>query len=177
MNKIRQSDYQSFLKEIKGKILDAQYKALRAVNRELLALYSDIGKSIVEKQEQLGWGKSVVETLSKDLQNEFPGMQGFSSRNLWIMRSFYLEYKDNEKLQPLVAEISWSHNLILMEKCKNLLEREFYLHVIRKYGWSRNILIHQVESEAYERYLLNQALKGPLSGNLDTCTPMACEDA
>jgi predicted nuclease of restriction endonuclease-like (RecB) superfamily len=156
MNKIRQSDYQAFVKEIKEKIYQAQLKAMQAVNRELLILYSDIGKSIVEKQEQLGWGKSVVENLAKDLQNEFPGMQGFSARNLWLMRSFYLEYKDNIKLQPLVAEISWTHNVILMEKCKDMLEREFYIRVTKKYGWSKNILIHQIESKAYERYLLNQ---------------------
>jgi len=156
MNKIRQSDYQAFVKEIKEKIYQAQLKAMQAVNRELLALYSDIGKSIVEKQGQLGWGKSVVENLAKDLQNEFPGMQGFSARNLWLMRSFYLEYKDNKKLQPLVAEISWSHNVILMEKCKDLLEREFYIRITKKYGWSKNILIHQIEGKSYERYLLSQ---------------------
>lgn len=90
------------------------------------------------------------------MQKEFPGIDGFSSRNLWLMRSLYLEYKDNKKLQPLVAEISWTHNLILMEKCKDLLERKFYLHVIKKYGWSKSILIHQIESQAYERFLLNQ---------------------
>ena len=156
MNKIRQSDYLSFVKEIKEKIYQAQLKAMKAVNRELLALYSDIGKTIVEKQELFGWGKSVVETLAKDLQNEFPGMLGFSSRNLWLMRSYYIEYKDNKKLQPLVAEISWTHNVVLMEKCKDLLQREFYIRVIKKYGWSKSILIHQIESEAYERYLLNQ---------------------
>ena len=144
MNKIRQSDYLSFVKEIKEKIYQAQLKAMKAVNRELLALYSDIGKTIVEKQELLGWGKSVVEILAKDLQNEFPGMQGFSSRNLWLMRSYYIEYKDNKKLQPLVAEISWTHNVVLMEKCKDLLEREFYIRVIKKYGWSKSILIHQI---------------------------------
>ncbi len=83
-------------------------------------------------------------------------MHGFSSRNLWLMLSFYLEYKDNKKLQPLVAEISWTHNLILMEKCKDLLEREFYYYEIKRYGWSKSVLVHQIENEAYERYLLNQ---------------------
>lgn len=156
MNKIKQSDYLDFVKEIKEKIYKSQLKAMQAVNRELLVLYNEIGKSIIEKQEQLGWGKSIIENLAKDLQNEFPGMQGFSARNLWLIRSFYLEYKDNIKLQPLVAEISWSHNVILMEKCKDLLEREFYVLLTRKYGWSKSILIHQIESEAYERYLLNQ---------------------
>ena len=80
-------------------------------------MYWDIGKSIVLKQETLGWGKSVVETFAKDLQKEFPGIQGFSARNLWNMRTFYLAYKDDQKLQPLVAEISWTKNVIIMERC------------------------------------------------------------
>ncbi|MCK5220896.1 MAG: DUF1016 domain-containing protein, partial [Candidatus Aminicenantes bacterium] len=104
MNQIRQSDYQSFVKEIKEKIYEAQYKALKAVNLELISLNWDIGKSIIEKQEQLGWGKSVVETLSKDLQKEFPGIHGYSSQNLWRMRRFYLVYQDNTKLAPMVRE-------------------------------------------------------------------------
>ena len=156
MNKIPQSDYRSFVKEIKEKIRQAQLKAMQAVNRELLGLYTDIGKSIVEKQENLGWGRSVVENLSQDLQREFPGVKGFSARNLWLMRSFYLEYKTETKLQPLVAEISWSHNVILMEKCKDLLEREFYVRMIKKYGWTKNVLIHQIEGQSYEKFLLNQ---------------------
>ena len=118
---MQQFDYQDFVKEIKEKIYQAQMRAMQAVNRELLSLYSDIGKTIVEKQENLGWGRSVVENLSRDLQREFPGVKGFSARNLWLMRSCYLEYKNETKLQPLVAEISWSHNVILMEKCKDLL--------------------------------------------------------
>jgi len=156
MNKIPQSDYRSFVKEIKEKIRQAQLKAMQAVNRELLGLYTDIGKSIVEKQKNLGWGRSVVENLSQDLQREFPGVKGFSARNLWLMRSFYLEYKTETKLQPLVAEISWSHNVILMEKCKDLLEREFYVRMTKKYGWTKNVLIHQIEGQSYERYLMNQ---------------------
>ncbi|HPG12570.1 MAG TPA: PDDEXK nuclease domain-containing protein [Chitinophagaceae bacterium] len=156
MKEIQPSDYQAFVAEIKEKIRQGQLKAMQAVNRELINLYTKIGQMIVEKQEQLGWGKSIVENLSKDLQNEFPGVQGFSSRNFWLMRSFYLEYKDNTKLQPLVAEISWSHNIVLMEKCKDPLEREFYILMTKKYGWSKNVLIHQIEGQAYEHFLLNQ---------------------
>jgi predicted nuclease of restriction endonuclease-like (RecB) superfamily len=109
MSKIQQSDYQDFIKEIKQKIYLSQLEALQAVNKELLQLYWEIGKSIVEKQEQFGWGISVVESLSKELQTGFPGTQGFSTQNLWRMRKFYLEYKENEKLAPLVREIGWSH--------------------------------------------------------------------
>lgn len=156
MIKIPPSDYRSFFIEIKEMIFQAQLKALRAVNSELLNLYSDIGKIIVCRQEDLGWGKSVVENLSYDLQKEFPGIKGFSARNLWRMRNFYLEYKDNPKLPPLVAEISWSHNIIVMEKCKDVLEREFYIRMTKKFGWTKVVLTHQIEGRSYERHLVNQ---------------------
>ena len=156
MSEIAPDNYQSFLKDIKERILSAQYEALRAVNKELIALYWDIGKMIVERQAKEGWGKSVVERLAKDLQKEFPGIKGFSERNLWNVRNFYLTYKDSKKLQPLVAEISWTKNVLIMSKCKDDLEREFYIKMTKKFGWTKNVLIHQVESRAYERFLLNQ---------------------
>jgi predicted nuclease of restriction endonuclease-like (RecB) superfamily len=150
------NDYAGFLIEIKDRIRKGQYQALKAANNELLSLYRDIGESIYKKQESLGWGKSVVETLSKDLQAEFPGQQGFSTRNLWNMRDFYLEYFDKPKLQPLVAEISWSNNLIIMSRCKDALEREFYLKATARFGWTKAVLQHQVDNKTYEKYLLNQ---------------------
>ncbi len=101
-------------------------------------------------------GKSVVEQLSTDLRQEFPGVSGFSVQNLWYMRQFYAEYHDNERLQPLVGEIAWAHNLAIMSKCKDLLEREFYLRMTRKFGWSKNVLIHQIENQSYEKSLLGQ---------------------
>ena len=156
MSEIVQDIYQSFLKDIKERILSAQYEALRAVNKELIALYWDLGKMIVERQEEEGWGKSVVEMLSKDLQKEFSGIKGFSAANLWRMRNFHLTYRENEKLAPLVREISWTKNIVIMEKCKDDLEREFYIKLTKKFGWTKNVLIHQVESRAYERFLLNQ---------------------
>jgi len=148
--------YSDFLSDIKQRIRDAQYKALRAVNKEQIQLYWDIGKMIVEKQEQFEWGKSVVEKLSKDLQQEFPGQQGFSARNLWVMRQFYCEYHKNEILQPLVAEIGWTHNTLIISKCKDDLEREFYIRMTKKYGWTKDILTNQIESNAYARYLTSQ---------------------
>jgi predicted nuclease of restriction endonuclease-like (RecB) superfamily len=156
MSEIIPDNYQSFLKDIKERILSAQYEALRAVNKELIALYWDIGSMIVERQEKEGWGKSVVERLSEDLQKEFLGITGFSAQNLWYMRKFYLTYRGNEKLQPLVGEISWSKHIIIMSKCKDDLEREFYIKMTKKFSWTKNVLIHQVESRAYERFLLNQ---------------------
>lgn len=156
MEKIEKDLYKVFLSEIKEKIHRAQYEAMKQVNKTLLTLYWEIGKSIVEKQKQHGWGQSIVETLSKDLQNEFPGVQGYSARNLWYMRNFYDQYKENTKLQPMVAEISWSHNLVIMSKCKDDLEREFYIQMTKKYGWTKNVLIHQIEGKSYEKFLLNQ---------------------
>jgi len=150
------AEYATFLSELKERIHKAQYAALKAVNKELIALYWDIGKSIVSRQDELGWGKAVVETLARDLQNEFPGIQGFSARNLWNMRTFYLSYRENEKLQPLAAEISWTKNVIIMERCKDPLQREFYLKMTKKFGWTKDVLINQLEAGAFERFMMNQ---------------------
>ena len=149
-------EYPRLLTEIKERIRSAQYEALKAVNRELVGLYWDIGRMIVERQELGGWGKSVVERLSADLRREFPGVSGFSVQNLWYMRQFYSEYHGDERLQPLVGEIAWTHNLVVMSKCKDPLEREFYIRMTRKFGWSKNVLVHQIDNRSYEKSLLGQ---------------------
>ena len=156
MIEIIPQNYTELLTEIKSRIRTAQYAALKAVNKELISLYWDIGKTIVGRQEDETWGKSVVEQLSKDLRVEFPEHQGFSARNIWYMRDFYLAYCENEKLQPMVAEIGWSHNLNIFSKCKDDLEREFYIRMTRKFGWTKRVLIHHIENKDYERTLLSQ---------------------
>ena len=156
MSVVITAEYKSFLKEIKDRIYKAQYDALKAVNKELINLYWDIGRSIVAKQDELGWGKAIVETLAKDLQKEFPGMQGFSSANLWRMRNFHLTYCSNEKLAPMVREISWTKNVIIMERCKDDIRREFYIRTTMKFGWTKDVLINQLEAGAFERYMTNQ---------------------
>jgi predicted nuclease of restriction endonuclease-like (RecB) superfamily len=149
-------DYKAFLAEIKEKVYQSQYEAMKQVNKALIKLYWEIGKSIVEKQQKHKWGKSIVENLSVDLQKEFPGITGFSVQNLWYMRKFYKEYYQDTKLQPLIGEIAWSHNLSIIDKCKDKLEREFYLKMSKKYGWTRNVLIHHIEGKSYEKFLLGQ---------------------
>lgn len=149
-------DYGLLLGEVKQRIRSAQYEALKAVNKELIALYWDIGRLIVTRQAGETWGKGVVRTLAKDLQTEFPGISGFSASNLWRMKLFYETYIEHGKLAPLVREVGWSHNLVIMEKCKDSLEREFYLRMTKKYGWTKNVLIHQIENQSYEKMLLNQ---------------------
>lgn len=149
-------DYTNLLIEVKQRIRSAQYEALKAVNKQLIALYWDIGRTIVTRQEGTSWGKSVVQQLAKDLQAEFPGISGFSAANLWRMRLFYESYAENEKLAPMVREIGWTHNIVILEKCKDDLEREFYIRMTRKFGWTKNVLIHQIENQTYEKTLLKQ---------------------
>jgi len=158
MNKAPTIDqnFTTFVKEIKTKILSSQYEALKAVNKELINLYWDIGKNIGEKQEEFGWGKSVVKNLSQELQKEFVGMKGFSVQNLWNMRQFYLEYYENEKLQTLSREIGWSHNVAVFQKAKDSLEREFYIKMVMKFGWTYIVLENHIDNKSYEKYLLNQ---------------------
>ena len=95
----------------------------KAVNKELVGLYWDIGKMISEKQKEHGWGKAVVVNISNDLKKEFPAVKGFSVTNVWYMVQFYSEYKDDTKLQPLVGEIGWSHNITILKKCRYKQER------------------------------------------------------
>ncbi len=95
-------------------------------------------------------------TLSKELQKEFPKMTGLSTTNLWYMVQFYNEYQGVENLQPLVGEINWSKHLVVLGKCKDNQQRQFYIQVTKKYGWTKNVLIHQIDNKSYEKYLLNQ---------------------
>ncbi len=158
MTRITKDIYTALLGDIKKRIHSAQYEALKAVNKELIGLYWDIGKLIIKRQEthDTKWGKATVERIAKDIQMEFPGIRGFSARNIWYMRNFYLEYQSKRKLQPLVAEISWSHNLIIMERCKDVLEREFYMRMSRRTGWTKNVLVHQIDNKSYEKTLVAQ---------------------
>lgn len=145
----------NFIADIKQKVRQAQYEALKVVNTQLINLYWEIGKSISEKQSE-NWGKAIVPTLSKELQNEFPGIAGFSVGNLWLMAQFYVEYQEVEFLVPLVREISWSKHITILKKCKNNQERQFYILSTKKFGWTKNVLIHQIENKTFEKYLLNQ---------------------
>lgn len=149
-------DYNYFIKEVKDKIYKSQYEALKVLNTALIELYWDIGEEIFNQQKEKDWGKSIVEILAKELQNEFPGIKGFSAGNLWRMKNFYISYVDDTTLAPLVREISWTKNIVIMEKCKDKLEREFYIKMTKRFGWTKNVLINNIENKAYEKYLLNQ---------------------
>jgi len=149
-------DYPALLAEVKARIQSAQYTALRVVNKELVGLYWDIGRLIVERQQDAGHGAAIAQQLADDLRDALPGISGFSRRNVFYMREFYLLYRDDAKVQPLVAQIGWAHNLAIMSRCKDPLEREFYLRMTRKFGWSKNVLIHQIDTQSYEKSMLGQ---------------------
>ncbi len=144
-------DYKGTLELIKHEIQTAKFHVVRAITKEYIDLYCKIGKIILEKQVEEGWGKSVVEKISKDLRKDFAGSNGYSARNLWDMRRFYSRYSTNEKLRQLVAEIPWGQNLLILTKIKDDKEAEFYLNATKEYGWSRNVLLNQIKAQAYKR--------------------------
>lgn len=157
--------YEPLLDDLKQLIHKKQFHVLRMINSETINLYWEIGEEIYRQQQEKGWGKSIVQVLSKELQKEFPGAKGYSAANLWRMRNFYLTYQDSEKLASLVREISWSNNIVIMEKCKDELQREFYIQMTKRYGWTKRVLINFIEAQTYEKYLLNQT-------NFDLTLPM-----
>ena len=159
------SDYTQLLAELKERVRSAQLAALKAVNTELVGLYWDLGRMIVERQVGETWGKSVVEKLSADLQREFPAVGGFSASNLWRMKAFFELYREDEKLAPLVREIAWAHNLAIMSKCKDPLEREFYLAALDRQvrqadeNSSIGIILCKEKSRTIVEYALHDANK------------------
>ena len=163
--------YNEFVKIIKQKINRAKSKVVLSVNRQLIDLYFEIGKEIVEKQELLGWGRSVVEKMSNDLQDEFGKRSGYSSANLWRMRNFYLSYSKAPNLAQLVRDLPWSHNILIFEKCKDENERKYYLENTIECGWSRKILIHHIKTGLYTRD--SQALK---QNNFHNTLPLVAAD-
>ncbi|MCD8543057.1 MAG: DUF1016 N-terminal domain-containing protein [Gammaproteobacteria bacterium] len=125
--------YRQFLDEITDHISTTRIRMAKAANRETVSLYWWLGEQIVLKQNQYGWGQSVVEKLSHDLKSRFPGMKfGFSPQNLWYMRQFYLEYKDKPILQQAVGEIPWGQNLLIISKVKDDAQRMYYLTQTKK---------------------------------------------
>ena len=145
------SEYKILLKAIKERILSSQVKAALAVNRELINLYWEIGSRIHLKQKNEGWGAKTIENLSKDLKTSFPDMQGLSSRNLKYMVHFAKEYPDFAIGQQLVAQIPWGHNILLLQKLTTMEERLWYANKTIENGWSRNVLLHWLDSGLYKR--------------------------
>jgi predicted nuclease of restriction endonuclease-like (RecB) superfamily len=144
-------DYDQFLAALKQRIRTAQVKAALAVNQELVMLYWQIGREILERQQQQGWGAKVVERLSKDLRQEFPEMKGLSRSNLLYMRAFAEAYPDEQIVQQVVGRIPWGHNVRLLDRLGDATTRLWYAQMAIAQGWSRNALELQIENQLYER--------------------------
>jgi predicted nuclease of restriction endonuclease-like (RecB) superfamily len=143
--------YDDFLRDLKERIRHAQTRAALAVNRELVLLYWQIGRDILARQQQQGWGARVIDRLAADLRHAFPEVQGFSPRNLKYMRAFAETWPDEQIVQAPLAQLTWYHNIALLEKAKSPEERLWYTTQAIQYGWSRNLLVHQIETGLYHR--------------------------
>jgi len=142
-------------KEIISIIECARENAFRAANRELISMYWEIGHYISEKAAAEGWGKSVLQDFSRFVQSHFIGIKGFSPQNIWRMKQFYETYTGNEKLSPLVREISWTNNILIMMAAKSDEEREFYLLLSSKNNYSKRELERQIDSGLFERTMIS----------------------
>jgi predicted nuclease of restriction endonuclease-like (RecB) superfamily len=143
--------YDDFLRDLKDRIRTAQVRAALSVNRELVLLYWQIGRDILQRQQQQGWGAKVIDRLSADLRQAFPEMKGFSPRNLKYMRTFAEAWPDEEFVQQAAAQIPWFHNCVVLDKLSDYQERKWYVHKTIENGWSRNILALQIETRLYHR--------------------------
>ncbi len=163
-------DYSAFLAELKSRIKSAQIKAAVSVNRELISLYWVLAEKIVEKQKQSQWGDGLLVQMSKDLQEGFPDMKGFSLRNLKYMRQWYQFWAEGSAIgQQLVAQIPWGHNLLIVSRSKNHEEALFYVQKTIANNWSRAVLTHQIEGDLFSR-------EGKAITNFSTSLPVPQSD-
>jgi predicted nuclease of restriction endonuclease-like (RecB) superfamily len=145
------AQYEGLLQELKERIRSAQVQAVLSVNRELVMLYWSIGRDILIRQRNEGWGAKVIDRLSEDLSKAFPEMRGFRSRNLKYMRAFAEAYPDQQFVQQVVAQLPWGHQVRILDTVKDAKQREWYIRQAIQSGWSRNVLVHQIEGDLYDR--------------------------
>lgn len=143
--------YDRFVTGIKQRIRTAQIKAVLAANAELVLHYWEIGRDILASQKQEGWGAKVIDRLAADLQREFPALAGYSSRNLKYMRAFADTWPDRSIVQQFAAQIPWAHNCLLLDRVKDPPAREFYIRKTVEHGWSRSVLMHQIDTRLHQR--------------------------
>jgi predicted nuclease of restriction endonuclease-like (RecB) superfamily len=169
MTSLLPDGYDAFFQGLKERIRSAQVKAALAINHEIILLYWQIGKEILTRQMQEGWGAKVIERLSQDLKREFPAMKGFSRTNLLYMRAFAEAYPEVEFVQRTVGQIPWRHNQALLDKVKGLDERLWYAQQSLENGWSRDILVMQIETGLFQR-------QGNAITNFDRILPSSQSD-
>lgn len=151
------SNYSQFIKSLKEKVRSAQLKASIAVNQELIKLYWELGRDVVKRQEKEKWGSKVIERIAQDLQNEFPGKEGFSRSNIFRMKAFYLAYEKVAQSVRQLAElpifsIPWGHNIAIFQQAKSENERLWYANMTIEEGWSRDELLGSIKRNWFKRY-------------------------
>lgn len=144
-------NYDDFFRNLKERIRSTQVKAALAVNRELVLLYWQIGREILQRQQEEGWGAKVIERLAKDLRSEFPDMTGFSRTNLLYMRAFAEAYPDEKFVHQAGGQIPWKHNCVILDKVKDPEQRIWYIQKTIENSWSRSVLVHQISTDLYRR--------------------------
>ena len=160
------SDYGRWIQSIKDRVRNAQFRAMVAVNVELMLLYWDIGRAILDRQAAEGWGTKVVQRIATDLAAEFPGAKGFSLRNLKYMRAFAEAWPNREFVQQVVAQISWGNNVVLLDRVKDIEQRKAYARLAAENGWSRSTLVREIANNAasnFGRATNNFALTMPIA--------------
>ena len=143
--------YVELLEQLKTRIRSARLQAILAVNRDLIQLYWEIGRTILERQEREGWGAKVIERLAADLRHEFPDMRGLSRANLFYMRAFAGAYQDEQFVQQAAGQLPWYHNVVIFTRLKDPELREWYIRACLEHGWSRAVLEAQIETNLHER--------------------------
>jgi predicted nuclease of restriction endonuclease-like (RecB) superfamily len=166
---MNETQYKTFLSDLKSHIEQTRLKAVLSVNKQMIQLYWEIGRYILEQQAKEGWGTKVIDRLAKDLRVSFPEMKGLSARNLKYMRKFAECYSDIEFVQTVSAQISWSHNVLLMDKFEHLKTRLWYIQQSVENGWSYRILMHQIELGLHET-------QGKLPNNFEEHLPAIQSD-
>jgi predicted nuclease of restriction endonuclease-like (RecB) superfamily len=147
-------------------IKNARTNAIKAVNTELINLYWNVGEYINKQIETSKWGKSIVEELAKYIEIQEPDLKGFSDKNLWRMKQFYETYRNHPKLSPLVREISWTNNLVIISRTKTEEEREFYLNICKQEKYSKRELERQISTSLFERTMLEKINPSPVARDL-----------
>ena len=159
--------YNEFFRAVIDTINSAKYEAYKSLNKYHIGQNFELGKLIVKNQEKNNWGKSIVDTLSRDINKTVDGAKGYSPQNLWRMRQFYLEYKNETELLEIAFTIPWGQNLLIMHKIKDNKEKMYYLNATDKLGWSRSVLLNQIKADAYKHHLIN-----PKLSNFDKALPV-----
>jgi len=176
-SRVTEDGRESTFREVVGMIQDARKRALQAVNTELVDLYWHVGEFISGKIETAAWGEGVVDELARFIAKQHPDIKGFTRRSLFRMRQFFDIYRGEPKVAPLVRQLPWTHNLLILSKCKRPEEREFYLRLAVQEKWAKRELERQLNGALFERAVLSPPKVSPLVTQLHPAAGSVFKDS